>query len=173
MISAREVVLEHVSASIPHLTPALRPLQTSRSVPDHLLGRSSGRNMISRFSFTTEASLSPSAVELSKTQSVQKISHLPASPRSGPLPRGKMYLKASTPTLNTVQSVPEKQFSSEANEVENQPTSSTKDDSSYTYSVAYWESRPDLQPVRKLSKKGNVLRKKSIRRAEIVSWVGN
>jgi len=57
--------------------------------------------------------------------------------------------------------------------VESRRSGSVKDDPPHAQSMAYWESRPDLQPVRKLSKKGNVLRKKSVRRAEIVSWVGN
>lgn len=38
-------------------------------------------------------------------------------------------------------------------------------------SQAYWESRADLQPVRRKSQKGNVLRKKSLQRAERTSWV--
>ena len=45
--------------------------------------------------------------------------------------------------------------------------------SSQTNSVGYWEQRPDLVPVRAPSKKGNVLRKKSLKRAEVVSWVGS
>ncbi len=45
--------------------------------------------------------------------------------------------------------------------------------SSKTHSVGYWEQRPDLVPVRTPSKKGNVLRKKSLKRAEVVSWVGS
>jgi hypothetical protein len=173
VISTREAVEEDVSASMAHPAPALRPLQISRSVPDNLLRRSSGLNMSSRFSFTTETSLSLSAVDLSRTHSVPQISHLPASPRSGPLPRGRLYSEESTPSLNTVRSMPEKQRSSEINEVDDRQGGSTEDASSSTHSMPYWESRPDLQPVRKLSKKGNVLRKKSIRRAEIVSWVGN
>lgn len=36
-------------------------------------------------------------------------------------------------------------------------------------STEYWETRTDLRPVRKASKKGNVLRKKSLRRSEIVA----
>ena len=36
---------------------------------------------------------------------------------------------------------------------------------------AYWESRQDLQPVRRKSQKGNVLRKKSLKRAEMASLV--
>jgi hypothetical protein len=173
MVSAREVVEEDVSPSIPHLPPAPRPLQTSQSVPDHLLRRSSGQNITSRFSFTTETSLSLSTVDLSRTHSVPNISHLPASPRSGPLPRGTKYLEGSTPTPNHPQSMSEKQPSSETSELDYRVAGSTKDDSSHAQSMTYWESRPDLQPVRKLSKKGNVLRKKSIRRAEITSWVGN
>ena len=55
----------------------------------------------------------------------------------------------------------------------NRRSSSTKDASSNAHAVAYWNSRPDLQPVRTLGKKGNVLKKKPIRRAEIASWVGN
>jgi hypothetical protein len=39
------------------------------------------------------------------------------------------------------------------------------------HSQAYWESRQDLQPVRRKSQKGNVLRKKSLLRAERTSWV--
>lgn len=39
------------------------------------------------------------------------------------------------------------------------------------HSQAYWESRQDLQPVRRKSQKGNVLRKKSLQRAERTSWV--
>ena len=39
-------------------------------------------------------------------------------------------------------------------------------------SVAYWEQRPDAVPVRTPSKKGNVLRKKSLVRAAAVSSVG-
>ena len=35
----------------------------------------------------------------------------------------------------------------------------------------YWHSRSDLRPVRSPSRKGNVLRKKSLRRAEVVSFV--
>ena len=41
------------------------------------------------------------------------------------------------------------------------------------HSAGYWDQRPDLVPVRVPSKKGNVLRKKSLRRAEVVSWVGS
>jgi len=60
------------------------------------------------------------------------------------------------------------------NKENNNPrNSSTKDASSNAHSVAYWKSRPDLQPVLKLGKKGNVLKKKSIRRAEVASLVGN
>jgi hypothetical protein len=173
MIGAKEVVEGDVSALMPHPAPALRPLQTSRSVPDNLLRRSSGRNMTSRFSFTAETSLSLSAGDPSRTHSVPNISHLPASPRSGPLPRGREYLEESTSTSNPAQSVAEKQPSSEMNKLDHQTAGSTQDGSSHGQSMAYWGSRPDLQPVRKPSKKGNVLRKKSIRRAEIVSWVGN
>jgi hypothetical protein len=39
------------------------------------------------------------------------------------------------------------------------------------HSQAYWESRHDLQPVRKKSQKGKVLRKKSLQRAERTSMV--
>jgi hypothetical protein len=35
----------------------------------------------------------------------------------------------------------------------------------------YWNTRPDLMPIRKPSKKRNTLRKKSLRRAEVASWV--
>ena len=55
----------------------------------------------------------------------------------------------------------------------NPRNSSTRGASSNAHPVGYWRSRPDLQPVLKLSKKGNVLKKKSIRGAEIVSLVGN
>lgn len=37
--------------------------------------------------------------------------------------------------------------------------------------IDYWTTRPDLQPVRQPSKKGNVLRKKSCRRASVVAIV--
>jgi hypothetical protein len=76
-------------------------------------------------------------------------------------------------TPNTVPSVSEESPFRETEQVDSRPSGSMKDDPPHAQSMAYWESRPDLQPVRKLSKKGNVLRKKSIRRAEIVSWVGN
>lgn len=39
------------------------------------------------------------------------------------------------------------------------------------HSQEYWESRHDLQPVRRKSQKGNVLRKKSLKRAERTSMV--
>ena len=39
------------------------------------------------------------------------------------------------------------------------------------HTQAYWESRQDLQPVRRKSQKGNVLRKKSLQRAERTSMV--
>jgi hypothetical protein len=39
------------------------------------------------------------------------------------------------------------------------------------HTQAYWDSRHDLQPVRRKSQKGNVLRKKSLQRAERTSWV--
>lgn len=173
MVSAGGVTEEDASAPISHPPAALRPLKTARSVPDHLLKRYSGQNRTSRFSFTTEASLSLPTVEVSRTPSVPKNSHLPASPRSGPLPRRRMYPEEKIPTPNPVRPVSGKQPVGEREEVDNRPPVSMKDDSPHNPSMAYWESRSDLQPVRKLSKKGNVLRKKSIRRAEIVSWVGN
>jgi hypothetical protein len=40
-----------------------------------------------------------------------------------------------------------------------------------SHGQAYWESRQDLQPVRRKSQKGKVLRKKSLQRAERTSWV--
>ena len=174
VISTREVVAGDVSASTSQPALALRPLHTSRSVPDHLLRRSSGQDTTSRFSFATETSLSLPTVDLSRADSVPYISHLPASPRSGPLPHRRAYLDESMPGQSGVRSVSLKQPSSETlHEVDSRQSGSAKDPSSNSRSMAYTESRPDLHPARKLSKKGNVLRKKSIRRAEIVSWVGN
>jgi hypothetical protein len=193
MVSVREVVVvenENISAppSMPphHPVPALRSLQASPSPPpEPLVRRYSNQNMTPRFSFTTRASLSLSAVDQSRTLSVPAASHLPASPRSGPLPCWSPQPGEGMPSLNAaVRSVssPETQHPSpeilsqydDDNKENNNPrNSSTKDASSNAHSVAYWRSRPDLQPVLKLSKKGNVLKKKSIQRAEIVSSVGN
>ena len=166
--------------------PALRSLQTCPSPPPEPLVRGcSGQNTPSRFSFTAETSLSLSTVDQSKAPSVPAASHLPASPRSGPLPRWTPQLEGGMPSPNaTVRSTlsaealrhsPEilSKHDDEEEENNNRRSGSTKDASSDIHSVAYWKSRPDLQPVRKSGKKGNVLKKKSIRRAEIVSWVGN
>jgi hypothetical protein len=192
MVSMREVVVienENISAPPmpPHLPlPALRSLQPSPSPPpEPFVTRYSGQNMTSRSSFTTKTSLSLSTVDQSRTPSVPAVSHLPASPRSGPLPCWSPQPWEGMPSLNAaVRSVssPETQHPSpeilsqydDDNKENNNPrNSSTKDASSNAHSVAYWRSRPDLQPVLKLSKKGNVLKKKSIQRAEIVSSVGN
>jgi hypothetical protein len=129
--------------------------------------------MISRFSFTTETSLSLSTAERSRTHSVPNNSHLPARPRSGPFPHGRPCPPEDMPTPNSVRCASEKQPVGEIEELDDSPPGSMKDDSPHPQSMVYWESRPDLQPVHKLRKKGNVLRKKSTRRAEIVSWVGN
>jgi hypothetical protein len=192
MVSMKEVVVvehEDISAppTLPHPPiPALRSLQPSPSPPPKpLVRRSSSQNIPSRFSFTAETSLSLSPIDQSRTPSVPVVSHLPASPRSGPLPRWTPQLEGGMPSSNaTVRSIssteaqrhsPEilSKYDEEEVENNNRRSSSTKDASSNTHSVAYWNSRPDLQPVRKLGKKGNVLKKKSIRRAEITSWVGN
>ena len=121
------------------------------------------------------------------------VSHLPASPRSGPLPRWTPQLEGGIPSpKTTVRSISSAEVQRHSPEIlskhhdndeddddndeeenNNRRSGPTKDASSNTHSVAYWDSRPDLQPVRKLGKKGNVLKKKSIRRGEIVSWVGN
>jgi hypothetical protein len=191
VVSMKEVVVvedEDISASpstLPHPpVPALRSLQTSPSPPPKPLVREySGQNVPSRFSFTVETSLSLSTVNQS-TLSVPAVSHLPASPRSGPLPRWTPQLEGDMPSPNaTVRSTSsaEAQHHSpvtlsehdDDEEDNNQRSGSAKDASSNAHSVVYWNSRPDLQPVRKLGKKGNVLKKKSIRRAEITSWVGN
>ena len=174
VISKRELIGGDVSAPMPQASPALASLHPARSVPDSLR-RSSGLNIVSRFSSTADTSPSLSTVDLSRPPPVPQSSHLPASPRSTPPPRVRRYLEESVPSPHavpsphTVPSMSPKQPSSEISETDQQQIDSTQD----TSSMAYWESRPDLQSVRKLSKKGNVLRKKSIRRAEIVSWVGN
>jgi hypothetical protein len=168
VISKRELIGGDVSAPVPQASPALPSPHPAHSVPDSLR-RSSGLNMVSRFSSTTDISPSLSTVDLSRAPPVPQSSHLPASPRSTPPPRVRRYLEESVPSPHTVASMSPKQPSSEISETDQQQIDSTQD----TSSMAYWGSRPDLQPVRKLSKKGNVLRKKSIRRAEIVSWVGN
>jgi hypothetical protein len=129
--------------------------------------------MISRFSFTTETSLSLSTAERSRSHSVPNNSHLPASPRSGPSPHGRPCPPEDMPTPNSVRCASEKQPGGEIEELDDSPPGSMRDDSPQPPSMVYWESRPDLQPVRKLGKKGNVLRKKSIRRAEVASWVSN
>lgn len=173
MMSAGEVTEEDASVPISHPPAALRPLQTAPSVPDHLLETYSAQNMVSRFSFTTETSLSLSTAERSRSHSVPSNSHLPASPRSGPCPHGKLCPPEDVPTLNSVRCASEKQPGGEIEELDDSPPGSMRDDSPNPQSMVYWESRPDLQPVRKLRKKGNVLRKKSIRRAEVASWVSN
>ena len=193
MVSMREVMVvenENISAPPsmpPHLpVPALRSLQTSPSPPpEPFVRRYSGQNMTPRFSFTTKtSSLSLSTVDQSRTPSVPAVSHLPASPRSGPLPCWRPQPGEGMPSPNAaVRSIssaemqhpsPEILSLHDDNKENNNPrNSSTKDASSDTHSVAYWRSRPDLQPVLKLNKKGNVLKKKSIQRAEIVSLVGN
>jgi hypothetical protein len=194
MMSMREAVVvenENISAppSVPpHLpVPALRSLQNSPSPPpEPFVRRYSSQNMTSRFSFTTKTSLSLSTVNQSRTPSVPAVSHLPASPLSGPLPCWRPQPEEGIPSQNAaVRSIssaetqhpsPEtlSQHDDDDNKENNNPrNSSTEDNSSNPHSVAYWRSRPDLQPVLKPGKRGNVLKKKSVRRAEIVSLVGN
>src|SRR2546423_4963444 len=76
-ISAGEIRVGDISSSVTQPEPALRLLQASVSVPDHLSRRSSGQHTTSRFSYTTETSISPSAVDLSRTQLVSNTSRLP------------------------------------------------------------------------------------------------
>jgi hypothetical protein len=193
MVSMREIVVvenEDISARPSMLpnppVPTLRSLQTCPSPPPKpLVSRYSGQNTPSRFSFTIENPLSLSTVDQSRTPSVPAVSHLPASPRSGPLPRWTPQLEGGMPSPNTtVRSISSAEAQRHSPEIlsehddheeenNNRRSGSTKGASSNTHSVAYWNSRPDLQPVRKLGKKGNVLKKKSIRRGEITSWVGN
>jgi hypothetical protein len=197
MISMSEVVVvenENILAppSVPpHLpVPALRSLQNSPSPPPKpFVRRYSGQNMTSRLPSTTKTSLSLSTVDQSRTPSVPAVAHLPDSPRSGPLPYWRPQPGEGMPGPNVVVrsvSSAETQHPSpetlsrhhddgeDDDDNNNNPrNSSTEDVSSNAHSVAYWRSRPDLQSALKPSKKGNVLKKKSIRRAEIVSLVGN
>lgn len=180
-INAKEVVRDEVSASMPYPTTPLRTLQASRSVPDHLLQNVSGPNMRSRFSFATNTSVSLYSDDAPRTPFVFSTSHLPANPRSGPFPQARPYgqekipVSPPVPSLSqmsvpsTVLSVSDKQALREKTQVENRPAEAPDEDAADPQALAYWRSRPDLQPVRQTSKKGNVLRKKSIRRAEIAS----
>ena len=185
-----------------YLTPPVYPpLHTSRSVPDELLRRSSGQNMTttstSRFSFATETSLSFSLSTLDQVVSRTPSQHLPTSPRSGPLPpsqprppRTHLDLSKTPPSQNGSSTnvyngsrapVSGKQPSIETFgelTVVDKPSSGSSRGrkARRRQSTGYGEAQPDPQPVvvtRKPSKKGNVLRKKSLKRAEIVSWVGN
>ena len=192
MVNMRELVVvenENISAppsTPPHLpVPALRSLQNSPSPPpETFVTRYSGQNMTSRFSFATKTSPSVSIVDQSRTPSVSTASHLPASPRSGTLPCWRPQPEEGMASPNAaVRSISSAEMQHPSPEILSQHddnkeninprNSSTKDASSNAHPVAYWRSRPDLQPVPKLSKKGNVLKKKSIRRGEIVSLVGN
>ena len=174
VVGAGEVTGEDdASVAISRPPSALRPLHTPRSVLDYPLTRHSGQNMSSRFSFTTETTLFPSPVEVPRTCSVPNNSHLPASPCAGPRSENTSPKEEDMSAPNVVPSVSEESPIRETELVESRRSGSVKDDPPPAQSMPYWASRPDLQPVRKLSKKGNVLRKKSVRRAEIVSWVGN
>ena len=152
---------------------------------------------MSRFSFTTETSLSLSTLDpISHAHSVPNLnmaitSHLSASPRSGPLPfpsRDRTHLNGTVLGSSSLRSGSEKQPSTETvheipyahsyndNDNDGNTNDQQSNPNSNPNSRPYWSSRQPKSAAlvaRKASKKGNVLRKKSIRRAEIVSWVGN
>jgi len=195
MVSMREVVVvenENISAPAsmpPHPpVPALRSLQNSPSPPpEALVRRYSSQNITSRFS-STKTSLPLSTVDRSRTPSMSAASHLPASPHIRSLPCWRPQPGEGIPSPNvSVRAISSAEMQNPSAEIlsqhdddddnnkenNNPRNSSTKDASSNAHSVAYWKSRPDLQPVLKLGKKGNVLKKKSIRRAEVASLVGN
>jgi hypothetical protein len=193
MASMREViVVENEDISAPPLMPphpavsAPQSLQTCPSPPPNpLVRRYSGQDTPSRFSFTAENSSSFATPNQSRPPSIPAVpSHLPASPRSGPLPRWAPQLEGAmpnpSPAVRSISSAEPQRHSPEIlskhdDEEENSYRRSglVQDPSSNTHSLAYWKSRSDLQPVRKPGKTGNVLKKKSVRRTEIASWIGD